>query len=168
MRKQIRINNQIRAPQVRVIDEKGINMGVFGIEEALSLAKERETDLIEITANANPPVCKLMDYGKYLYIESKKEKNAKPVHQSSVREIRFGLGTSAHDLEVKAKKISDFLVEGDKVKIGMLLRGREKYLDKNFLEERLRRILNFITAEYKIADSVKRGPRGLLMVVEKV
>lgn len=168
MQKQIRINNQIRAPQVRVTDERGLNLGIFSIGEALNLAKEKETDLIEISAGANPPVCKLMDYGKFRYIEEKKKRAGKQVHRAAVREIKIRIGTSSHDLEFKAKKISDFLEEGDKVKIEMLLKGREKYLDKNFLEERLRRILNFIAVEHKIADSIKRGPRGLLMVIEKI
>ena len=143
-------------------------MGVFSIEEALRLAQERETDLIEVTANVNPPICKLMDYGKFRYIEEKKNKSGKQVHRAMVREIKVRIGTSNHDLEVKAKKALEFLEQGDKVKIELALKGREKYLDKNFLEERLKRILKFITAAHKITDGFKRGPRGLLMVIERI
>src|SRR3989338_8872870 len=129
LQNRILINNQIRAREVRVIDEKGGNLGVFSIEEALRLAQERETDLIEVTANVNPPICKLMDYGKFRYIEEKKNKSGKQVHRAMVREIKVRIGTSNHDLEVKAKKALEFLEQGDKVKIELALKGREKYLD---------------------------------------
>lgn len=168
MQKQIKINNQIRSPQVRVIDEKGINIGILPIAEALRMAQEKETDLIEISPTTNPPVCKIMDYGKFLYLENKKTKKEKPVHQAAVREIRISLGISRHDLEVKAKKALAFLDEGDKVKIEMFLKGREKYLDKNFLEERLKRIFEFMAIGYKITEGPKRGPRGLMIMIEKI
>lgn len=151
-----------------MIDEKGTNIGILAIAEALRIAREKETDLIEISPTANPPVCKIMDYGKFLYIENKKTKKEKPVHQTMIREIRISLGISKHDLEVKAKKASAFLDEGDKVKIEMKLKGREKYLDKNFLEERLKRILDFIAVGYKITEGPKRGLRGLLMMIERI
>lgn len=168
MQKQVRINNQIRAAQVRVIDENGVNLGVLNINEALKIAKEKNIDLIEISSTVNPPICKLMDYGKFLYMQNRKNKKTKTIHQSLVREIRISVGISKHDLEVKAKKASEFLEGGDKVKIDMPLKGREKYLDKNFLEERIKRILSFIAAEYKITEGPKRSPRGLLIILEKV
>lgn len=167
MKKNIKINNQIRAPKVRVIDENGDNLGVLDIGEALLKAKEKQTDLIEISPNAEPPVCKLIDYGKFAYIETRKKKKLKPVHQTSVRQIRINLGTSQHDLEVKAKKISEFLEQNDKVKIDMLLKGREKFLDKSFLEERFKRILSFISADYKISENVKIQQNRISTLLEK-
>lgn len=151
---------------MRVIDESGQNVGVLNISDALNLAREREIDLIEISPTAKPPVCKLMDYGKFLYIEKRKVK-IKPFHQIEIRAARISLRISNHDLEVKAKKVSEFLTDGDKVKIEMILKGREKYLDKNFIEERFKRILDFITIDYKVADGLKKSPRGIIMILEK-
>lgn len=151
---------------MRVIDDKGQNVGVFSISDALNLAREREIDLLEISPTAKPPVCKLMDYGKFLYIEKRKTK-VKPPHKTEIRAARISLRISDHDLEVKAKKVSEFLADGDKVKIEMVLKGREKYLDKNFIEERFKRILDFISGDYKMSDIPKKSPRGMTMVLEK-
>lgn len=166
MDKRVKINNQIRAQEVRVIDEQGENLGVLSVLEAISAARERGLDLIEISPNAKPPVCKIMDYGKFLYIEKRKHKG-NVQHQSFLREVRISLNISSHDMEIKGKKAVEFLTKGDKVKIEMLLKGREKYLDKNFLEERFKRILGLIDADYKITEGPKRNPRGLIMVIEK-
>lgn len=149
-----------------MIDDKGQNAGILLFQDALNLAKEKDLDLIEISPTANPPVAKIMDYGKFLYMEKRKTK-VKPAHQAETREARIGLKTSPHDLGVKAKKISEFLDLRDKVKIEMLLKGREKYLDKNFVEEKFKKILEFITVDYKITEGPKRSPRGILMIVEK-
>ncbi len=115
-----------------------------------------------------PPVCKLMDYGKFIYIETRKKKKTKTIHQTTIREIRISLGISKHDLEVKAKKISEFLEQNDKVKIDMLLKGREKFLDRSLLQERFKRILDFINTDYKISEGVKIQPNRLLMLLEKI
>jgi translation initiation factor IF-3 len=150
---------------VRLIDETGKNLGIVKIQEALEKAKEKGLDLIEISAKTNPPVCKIMEMGKFKYKESQKKK--KKTHKTETREIRLNLGTSEHDLEFKAKKITKFLEKGDRVKIELLLKGRAKYLDKSFIEERLKRILNFINVKYKIASEPKRGPQGVIMIIEK-
>lgn len=152
---------------MRVIDDTGKNVGILLFADALNLAREKELDLIEISPTANPPVAKIMDYGKFLYIEKRKTR-IKPAHQTEIREARVGLKTSPHDLEVKAKKVSEFLELRDKVKIEMLLKGREKFLDKNFVEEKFKKILEFITVDYKITEGPKKSPRGLIMVLEKV
>ncbi|MBI2507230.1 MAG: translation initiation factor IF-3 [Candidatus Niyogibacteria bacterium] len=152
---------------MRVIGPDGKNLDILKTEEALLKAKEAGLDLIEIAPTANPPVAKIMDYGKYRYEEERKSKNSKKIHQSETREIRVGLGTSEHDLEMKAKKASDFLKDGDRLKIDMLLRGREKYLDQKFLNGRLTRILNYITMEHQIVEGPKRGPRGPHIIVER-
>jgi translation initiation factor IF-3 len=113
-------------------------------------------------------VVKIIDYGKWSYQEDKKHREAtKKAHTSEIREVRIGINTSEHDLEMKAKKVGEFLDEGDKVKIELLLRGRAKYLDKNFINERIERILHFIPRDYKISEGPKKGPRGLQVLVEK-
>ncbi|MEK9209329.1 MAG: translation initiation factor IF-3 [Patescibacteria group bacterium] len=167
MKKQIKINNRISAAELRVIDETGKNLGIIKTSQALDLAKEKGLDLIEISAGANPPVAKIMDLGKFQYLEERKERQSKKSHQSLVRNIRLNIGTSEHDLELKARKASDFLKKGDRVKIELMLRGRAKYLDKKFLEERLKRILNFLTENYKVVEEPKKGPRGIGLLIEK-
>ncbi len=150
-----------------MIDETGKNLGIIKTSQALDLAKEKGLDLIEISAGANPPVAKIMDLGKFQYLEERKERQSKKSHQSLVRNIRLNIGTSEHDLELKARKASDFLKKGDRVKIELMLRGRAKYLDKKFLEERLKRILNFLTENYKVVEEPKKGPRGIGLLIEK-
>lgn len=109
-----------------------------------------------------------MDYGKFLYQEQKKEKKAKQkAHVSETKEIQVGLGTSQHDLEMKAEKADEWLKEGNRVKMDMRLKGREKYLDRNFIEERMTRLLNLLKEKYKIADGPKKGPRGITTFIEK-
>ncbi len=153
---------------MRTIGDGGKNYGVIEISEALRIAKEQELDLIEISPTAKPPVVKIMDYGKWSYQEEKKRRDAsKKAHTTEVREVRIGINTSEHDLEMKAKKVGEFLDGGDKVKIELLLRGRAKYLDKNFKNERIERILHFIPRDYKVTEGPKQGPRGIHVLVEK-
>jgi len=150
-----------------VIGPNGENFGLLKIADALAKAKEMELDLIEIAATAKPPVAKIMDYGKYLYQEEKRGRQAgKKSHKVETKNIQIGIGTSAHDLEMRVKKIAEYFKEGNRVKIDLILKGREKYLDKNFLNERLNRLLYFIGENYKIADGPKKGPRGLTIIIE--
>jgi translation initiation factor IF-3 len=163
-----RINNQITAKELRVITETGDNLGVLSFAEALTKATEEGLDLIEISPNANPPIAKIMDYGKYQYVENKKDKQgrAKTV-TTETKSLQVKIGTGEHDLELKAKRASAFLKEGHRVKIDLFLPGRAKYLDQNFLGQRLERMLNLITEEYKIADPAKKSPKGLTVVIER-
>jgi translation initiation factor IF-3 len=149
------------------VDETGKNLGLLKTPEALALAKEKELDLIEISPTAKPPVAKIMDFGKFQYQQQKKQKDSKKSHTSILRSVRLNIGTSEHDLELKAKKASKFLEKGDRVRIELLLRGRAKYLDKNFIEERLKRILSFITQEHKVVEGPKKGPRGIAILIER-
>lgn len=163
-----RVNEQIRAKEVRLIAHDGENVGVVSREDALRRAKEVDLDLIEMAAKATPPVVKIMDYGKYKYELSKKESAARAKSSSTeTKVIQVKVGTSEHDLELKARKASEWLEEGHRVKIELYLRGRAKYMDKSFLEERIDRVLKLITAEYKIASSAKKGPKGLYMIIER-
>jgi translation initiation factor IF-3 len=163
-----RVNHHIRATEVRVIGAKGENLGVISTKEALEKAEMSGLDLIEISPTANPPVAKIMDYGKFQYEEKKKlkEKKAK-AHTTEVKNVQIKIGTGEHDLKLKAKKVSSWLEEGNRVKIELYLRGRAKYLEKGFLEERLKRILDLITTDYAIADPAKKSPKGLTLIVER-
>jgi len=121
-----RINEEIRAPQVRVVDETGQMLGVFTRDEALRLAREKGLDLMEVAAQANPPTCKIIDYGKYKYEQKKKQTQARKNQVIiETKEIQLRPRTEMHDLEVKAKHARRFLLEGDKVKISVRFMGRE-------------------------------------------
>lgn len=163
----IRINNQIRASELRVIDEEGGNLGVLSLAEALAKAKELETDLIEISPNAVPPVAKIMDFGKYQYLEQKKQKQTKSGTGGETKNLQVKIGTGDHDLGLKAKKASEFLREGHRVKIDLFLPGRAKYLDPNFLKERLERMLTLVSENYKISVPPQKSPKGMTVIIEK-
>jgi translation initiation factor IF-3 len=163
-----RINHQIKAPELRVITEDGTNLGVIPLSQAIREAQSRGLDLIEISANAVPPVAKIQDYGKFQYDEKKKQKVAKAKTQTSeLKNIQVKIGTGEHDLELKAKKASEWLKEGHRVKIDLFLIGRSKYMDMNFLKERLDRIFKLISVEYKVSMAPLKGPKGLTTIVEK-
>ena len=164
----VRINNQIQAPTLRVIGAKGENFGVISFKEALDKARGAGLDLIEISPNAEPPVAKIMDYGKFRYAENKKLKVAKTkAHTVEVKNIQVKVGTGEHDLELKAKKASSWLKEGNRIKIDLFLPGRTKYMDIKFLKERMDRVLKLITEDYKVADEAKKSPKGLSVVIER-
>lgn len=163
-----RINNQIRASDVRVIDGEGTNLGVFPIAEALRMAEDQGVDLIEINPDAKPPICKVMEYGKYQYELKKKAQKAKSgAKATETKSIQIKVGTGDHDLELKAKNASKWLKEGHRIKVELYLRGRSKGMDDAFLKERLDRVLHFVTEHYKIAEPHKRSPKGLAVVIER-
>ncbi len=169
MKDRFKVNNQIRASEVRVIEEDGQNLGVMLTADALSLAKSRGADLIEISDKAVPPIAKIMDYGKFQYLENKKAKVIKSKTKAlETKSIQVKIGTGDHDLELKSQMASKFLKAGHRVKINLYLRGRAKYLDQKFLRERMERILKFITEEYKIIENIKSSPSGLSLVMEKL
>jgi translation initiation factor IF-3 len=163
-----RINNQIRAQELRVIDDKNQSIGVLSIRDALEMAQSRGMDLIEISPNANPPVAKIMDFGKYQYEISKRLKKAKAgAKMSETKSIQIKIGTGDHDLELKAKNASTWLKEGHRIKVELFLAGRAKYMNEKFLKERLDRVLHLITEDYKVSDGYKKGPKGLFITIEK-
>ena len=120
------MNERIRSPQVRVIDGEGGQLGVMAPFEALKIARERNLDLVEISPNAQPPVVKIMDFGKFLYEQEKKERAAKK-HQKviTIKEVKFSINVDEHDYETKRNHVIRFLGEGDKVKASLRFRGRE-------------------------------------------
>lgn len=123
------INEKIREKELRVIGKDGEQLGVLSSNEARRLAEESDLDLVMISPNAKPPVCKIMDFGKYVYEQSKKEKEAKKKQKIvSIKEVRVSLTIEEHDIDIKAKNARKFLLDGDKVKITVRFRGREMEL----------------------------------------
>ena len=123
---QTNINEKIRAREVRLIDEDGKQLGIVPISEALRLAREKEFDLVEISPKATPPVCKIMDYGKFKYQLAKKAAEARKKQTViQVKEMKLGLKIEENDLQVKLRHMKEFLADGDKVKITVMFRGRE-------------------------------------------
>ena len=121
-----RINEQIRVPQVRLIDEKGGQVGVVETREAIRMAREKNLDLMEVAPNVSPPVCKICDYGKFKYEKKKKDHQAKKKQTViKVKEVQFRPHTEEHDREYKMRNIRQFLEDGDKAKITIMFRGRE-------------------------------------------
>jgi len=167
-KEKVRINDQIRARELRVIGVGGANHGVISLEEALKLAREAELDLIEISPKAKPPVAKITDYGKFQYELKKKQKDVKAKsHTTETKNVQVKIGTGDHDLNLKSKRVTEWLSEGHRVKIDLFLWGRYKYMEFSFLKERLERFLKLIVADYKVADEIKKGPKGLTVTVEK-
>jgi len=165
---QPRINQQIRARELRVIGPQGENLGVLTLEQALKQAEEFGLDLIEISPQASPPVGKIADIGKYLYEENKKGKLAvKKSRSSELKTVQVKTGTGDHDLSLKAKKASVWLAEGNRVKVDLFLPGRSKYLDEKFLKGRIERMLKFVSVEYRIAVPATKSPKGMTIIIEK-
>ena len=120
------INEQIRDKEIRLIDEEGNQVGLISSRDAQKLADEKKLDLVKIAPNAKPPVCKIMDYGKYRFDMIKKEKEAKKKQKViEVKELRLSPNIDTHDVQVKVKKAIEFLKNGDKVKVSIRFRGRE-------------------------------------------
>lgn len=163
----VRINQQIKAREVRLIGADGANLGVYSIENALEKTREAGLDLIEISPKSQPPVAKIMDYGKYKYEEKKKQKESKAkANVTETKIIQVKVGTGEHDLMQKAKRVAEWLSGGDRVKIDLFLAGRYKYMDRNFLQQKLEKFLQLIPEEYQVVEDVKKSPKGLTTVVE--
>lgn len=168
MKNRIFINNQIRAKEVRVIDETGKQLGLMNISEAIDLAKSKNLDLIQVTQKIDPPVCKIMDYGKYLYQLQKKEKEAKRHKGGELKGIRLTFAISEHDLEIKARQAEKFLKIGDKVRIEMRLHGREKTLS-NFAKEKIKKFIEILekSIPLKLERDLKKEGGNLVMIISK-
>jgi len=162
------INRQIRAQEVRLIDETGKQLGVVPFEEAARLAIERKLDLIQVTEKVEPPVCKLGDYGKYLYQEEKKNKSTKKQKGGELKRIRLTFNISLHDLETKAHQTEKFLNKGDKVRVEMYLKGREKAF-QDFAKEKVNKFLEILqnATPIKIERDLKKEFGGLMIIISK-
>jgi translation initiation factor IF-3 len=166
-KERVRMNEGIRAKEVRVLGPEGENFGVLAIADAVAKARELGLDIIEISPNANPPVCRITDYGKYKYEQKKKDKEVKSKAKViETKEAQVKIGTSTNDMNIKSSKIAGWLREGHRVKVDLFLWGRYKYMEFDFLKERLERFLAIIPESYKIADEIKKSPKGLSVVLE--
>lgn len=146
----------------------GENLGVLTKEEALLKAKHIGLDLIEVSPQADPPVARIADYGKYTYEMSKKLKEVKAkAHTTETKNVQISVSISENDIMIKAKQAAGWIKEGHRVKIELQLKGRTKYMDQKFLEERMERMLTVIPAEYKIAEPLKKIPKSMMIVLEK-
>lgn len=164
-----RINDAIRARELRVIGAEGENLGVISLAEAKKAADAAKLDLIEISPNAKPPVAKIMDYGQYRYETKRKASEVKSKsHVTETKSVQVKIGTGEHDQLLKAKRASEWLNEGHRVKVDLFLWGRYKYMEPAFLKERLERFLKIIPAEYKLADEIKKSPKGYTCTIERV
>lgn len=166
--KQTYINKQIRATEVRLIDETGTQAGVVPLAEALMRAQAVGLDLIQVTEKVDPPVTRIADYGKYLYSQGKKEREAKKHTGGDLKEIRLTFNISDHDLETRVKQAEKFLKRGDNIRINLRLRGRQKAL----LDHAREKILKFteqltILIPIRTERDMKLEPRGLTMVITK-
>lgn len=164
----VRMNEGIRAKELRVLGPDGQNFGILPFSEALAKARELGLDLIEVTANANPPVAKIMDYGKYKYETKKKDREVKSrakVTETKVTQVK--IGTSERDMQIKAAKASSWLREGHRVKVDLFLWGRYKYMEMSFLKERLDRFLAVISEPFKVAEPVEKSTKGLSITIER-
>lgn len=122
----MKVNREIRAPKVRVISHTGEQIGIISLHEALSRAEEEGLDLVEIVPGSNPPVCKIINFGKFRYDQTKREKESKKSqHQVKIKEIKLKPNIDVHDLETKQRHARDFILKGNKVKITCMFRGRE-------------------------------------------
>ena len=159
------INNQIRAAQVRLIDESDHQVGVVTLKEALEMAWNKHLDLVQVTDKVAPPVVKITDYGKYLYALQKKEKST---HTSEVKGIRLTYNISPHDMETRATAARKFLEKGDKVKIELRLRGREKAFG-NISRDKVNQFLDILgkMIPYKTDKELKREMGGFNMIISK-
>ncbi|AOR23976.1 translation initiation factor IF-3 [Clostridium taeniosporum] len=159
------INEQIRQREVRAIANDGEQLGVISSREAMRMAEEQELDLVMISPNANPPVCKIMDFGKFIYEQSKKEKEAKKKQKVvSIKEVRVSLTIEEHDIAIKAKNARKFLLAGDKVKITVRFRGREMELT-HLGAKILDNFANKLQDVCQIEKPAKREGRNMIMVL---
>ncbi len=159
------LNEDIREKEIRVIDADGSMLGLLSSREALRLAEEKELDLVMISPNANPPVCKIMDFGKYIYEQSKKEKEAKKKQKVvNVKEIRFSPQIEEHDVSIKANNAKKFLLDGDKVKVTVRFRGREA--DYSHIGQKiLKRFAEMLEDVCNIEKPAKLEGRNMIMIL---
>ena len=163
-----RINNEIRAKDLRVIGPDGENIGVIPLEEAQIKARSFNLDLIEISPNATPPVAKIMDYGKFQYLEQKKEREVKAKsHVTETKSVQIEVVTGENDLLRKARQAAGWLKEGHRVKIELFLKGRYKYMEPAFLKEKLERFVLMVPEEYRIAEAIQKGLKGFTIIIER-
>jgi translation initiation factor IF-3 len=165
LEKQININEKIRASEVRVIGQEGQQLGVLALKRALELAVQEELDLVEVAPNADPPVCKIMDFGKFKYQQNKRTQEAKKKQTViQVKEVKVRPKTDEHDLQVKIRHIKRFLGQKDKAKVTILFRGREiAYTDQG--TKVLERIREVLKEDCVVEQMPKMEGRNMVMIL---
>jgi translation initiation factor IF-3 len=163
--KEASINWDIRAPEVRVIDPEGKQMGILAVKEAIRIAEERGLDLVEVAPNSQPPVCRIMNYGKYKYQQSKRTQEARK-HQTviHIKEVKVRPRTEEHDFQFKLRHVKRFLDEGNKVKISILFRGRE-IAHPEFGKEMLNRFVEELKDIMVIEQFPRLEGRNMVMIM---
>ncbi|MDH3264429.1 MAG: translation initiation factor IF-3 [Paracoccaceae bacterium] len=160
-----RVNGRIRATEIRLIGAEGENLGVVTPQRAMELAEQVGLDLVEISPNAEPPVCKIMDFGKYKYETQKREAEARKKQKIiEIKEIKFRPGTDTHDYDVKMRNVMKFLEEGDKVKITLRFRGREMAHQELGLQL-LNRVADDVAEVAKVENMPKLEGRQMVMMI---
>ena len=163
-----RVNGRIRAPEIRLIGPNGENVGVVAPDRAMALAEQVGLDLVEISPNATPPVCKIMDFGKFKYDTQKREAEAKKKQKTiEVKEVKFRPNTDTHDYDVKMRNVTRFLESGDKVKVTMRFRGREM-AHQNLGRELLERVATDVDGLGKVENMPKVEGRQMVMMIGPV
>jgi translation initiation factor IF-3 len=159
------VNEDIRAPKVRVIDTDGGQLGIYTVRDAIKLSNERGLDLVEIAPQAQPPVCKIIDFGKFRYEQQKKEKIQRKHQQTStLKEIRLHPNTDVHDFDFKVKHAINFLEEGNKVKVVVIFKGREMaYTEKG--EELISRFIERTDDSARVEAEVKMEGRNMSAIL---
>jgi len=161
----IAVNNRIRAPQVRVIDEDGSQIGIMPTRDAVDKAFEKGLDLVEVSPNAKPPVCRILDFGKYKYEQAKKAKQAKKKqHTVQLKEMRYRPKIEEHDYNFKTKHVRDFLLQGFKVKLYVEFRGREM-AHIEFGKKIMERLQEDLKDVAVVEQRAKMEGRSLIMIV---
>ncbi|MDG4650048.1 translation initiation factor IF-3 [Roseibacterium sp. SDUM158017] len=159
------MNDRIRAPEIRLIGPEGENLGVVHPAKAMDLAVEAGLDLVEISPNAEPPVCKIMDFGKFKYETQKREAEARKKQKTiEVKEVKFRPNTDVHDYEVKMRNVTRFLEAGDKVKVTLRFRGREM-AHQNLGRELLERVASDVEGLGKVENMPKMEGRQMVMMI---
>ncbi|MDJ0508436.1 MAG: translation initiation factor IF-3 [Crocosphaera sp.] len=160
-----KINERIRFPEIRVIDSDGAQLGIITPEEALNVAQERELDLVLVSETAKPPVCRIMDYGKYKFEQEKKAREAKKKqHTADVKEVKMRYKIDEHDYQVRVNQAKRFLKSGDKVKATITFRGRE-IQHANLAQELLSRMAADLKDLAEIQQAPKREGRNMMMLM---
>ena len=167
MTQQYRINNQITAPELRVIGDAEENLGVLSLSEALKLAKGKGLDLIEISPAAKPPVARIISYDKFRYQQEKKAKKQQAQNKSGgMKRIQISIREAKNDLMMKMKRLEEFLAEGHQVEIALNLRGREKG-NRDFARKKIEEFLKMIVVPHQVTSPPRPGGYGFTAVVAK-
>lgn len=163
--KQFRINNEIKAVTVRLIDSDDEQKGIMGLEKAKQLAKEHKLDLVEVSPQAHPPVCKIMDYGKHLYKQKKLDQNQKKAQkQTEVKTVRITIRTDAHDMQTKVKMAERFLKEKNLVKISLIFKGRE-ITHFELGQQKLEKFIEMLEEIATVDTAPKRQGNNLMAII---